>query len=196
MKPILKFLLPVFALSLSPLAFGQGTNFSISFEEGLVPEWGQVTNQYDNATYGNVTFSNAMMLNACDFDCYDYPTHSGTGEITNTGAGITIAFANILNSITGWYSAPDGAVLTAYNGQGQLLATILLGGTNASNAMFSYTGGGAAWITITANDGAFNETVDDLAYNVPENGNSAMWLLLSLGAMTLGLAFRTRAAAA
>jgi hypothetical protein len=192
MKPILKFLLPVFAFSLSPLAFAQGTNYTINFEQ--LPEWSSVTNQYDTAQYGNVTFSDALQLNACDFDCFDYPAHSGTGEITNTANAITIAFSNTLNSIRGWYSAPDGIVLTVYNSLGTAIFTQAYGGTTQSSALFSYTGGGGKWITITANDGGLNETVDDLAYNVPEYGSSAMWLLMSLGAMTLGLAFRTRAA--
>jgi hypothetical protein len=76
--------------------------------------------------------------------------------------------------------------VTAYDEYGNLLATVVGGATNQSNAEFIIPSSisGIAYIDISANLGADSETVDDLSYTVIPEPSSFMLL----GTGLLGLA--------
>jgi len=182
MKTIMKrALLPTVLLSFSSLAFAGSQTYTIDFEQ--YPEFTQITNQY---AAEQVSFTNALQLVAPDYDYFDYPPSSGSGVITNDpNDPLEVLFTPGAVNISGYYSAPDGLVVTAYDGLGNVLATFAGAGTNMANAPFTITSAttGISWIAISATDGADSETVDDLTYTTtPEPGT---FLLLGSGALGL-----------
>jgi hypothetical protein len=187
-KQIKKLLFLGVLLSFSSLAFALPTTYTIDFEQ--YPGYTQITNQY--AAQG-VTFVNAMQLVACDMDCYDYPPHSGTGEIINDSGNfdggadpIGVFFAPGATDISGWYSDPNGMTVTAYDAGNNLLATFIGAATNQSNAEFTITSAtsGISYITISDDSGnADFVSVDDLSYTItPEPGS---FMLFGSGALGL-----------
>ncbi|MFZ1137499.1 MAG: PEP-CTERM sorting domain-containing protein [Candidatus Korobacteraceae bacterium] len=168
-----KLLLLVCLLSLSSLAMANAT-FTIDFEQYAA--YTQITNQY---AAQDATFNNALQLVVPFYNYFDYPPHSGSGVITNDpNDPITISFSTPMQLVSFWYAAPDGIVATGSNG-----AVVDGAGVDGSNLQIVMPGY-VSWITISANDGADSETVDDVSYTVaPEPGSLAL-----LGSGVLGMA--------
>ncbi|MGA9566014.1 MAG: PEP-CTERM sorting domain-containing protein [Candidatus Korobacteraceae bacterium] len=168
-----KLLLLVCLLSLSSLAMANAT-YTINFEQ--YSAYTQITNQY---AAQDATFDNALQLVVPFYNYFDYPPHSGSGVITNDpNDPITITFSTPMQSVSFWYAAPDGIVATGSNG-----AVVDGAGVDGSNLQIVMPGY-VSWITISANDGADSETVDDVSYTVaPEPGSLAL-----LGSGVLGMA--------
>jgi hypothetical protein len=130
-------------------------------------------------------------LVAPDYDNFDYPPQSGSGVITNDpNDPIVVDFASPVSTVTGWVSAPDGATLTLY-GAGGMIGTFALSDTDMSNEEFSEISNiPITEITLSANDGADSETLDDLSYvTTPEPGSFS---LLGSGVLVLAGAVRRK----
>jgi len=177
-----KMLLLVFLVSLSSIAFANSVT-TINFEQ--YSAYTQITTQYAGVDFG----SNALQLVVPFYDYFDYPPHSGSGVITNDpNDPITISFSSpYITDVNFWYAAPDGIVASAYNQYGTLIATAVGAPVDGSNLWVDLASShwGIAWVTISANDGADSETVDDLSYTTgtPEPGS-----FLLLGSGLLGVA--------
>lgn len=167
-----KMLLPLFVLVFAFSASAFAGSITINFEQ--YSEFTQITNQYDAAD--NVTFANALQLVAPDYDYYDYPPHSGSGVITNDpNDPLTMTFDAGKGSyyVSGWFSAPDGIIVTAYDSSKTVVGTAFTGSTNQSNASFTLGDGTdlISYVTFSATDGADYLTLDDLSFSpVPEPG--------------------------
>ena len=177
-----KLMLLVALLSLSSLAFSNVIT-TIDFEQ--YSAYTQITTQYAGVDFG----SNALQLVVPFYNYFDYPPHSGSGVITNDpNDPITVSFSSpYIFDVNFWYAAPDGIVANAYNQYGTLIGSVVGAGVDGSNLWVDLPSShwGIAWITISANDGADSETVDDLSYTTgtPEPGS-----LLLMGTGVLGLA--------
>jgi hypothetical protein len=172
-----KALLPLLVLAFSGFAFAGSQTYTIDFEQ--YPEYTQITNQYAGQY---ATFTNALQLVAPYYDYTDYPPHSGNGVITNDpNDPIQVNFAAApgylgVNTVTGWYTDPNGVTVSAYDGKGNLVGTFNGAPVIGSNLKFSINApvtGDISYITISDNGGnPDNETVDDLKYQeVPEPGS-------------------------
>jgi hypothetical protein len=168
-----KTLLPLCVLVLAFSAPAFAGSITLNFEQ--YPEFTQITNQY---AADNVTFTNAMQLVAPGYDYYDYPPHSGSGVITNDDgfednpSTLIMTFTgDDPHSLSGWFSAPSGITIDAYDSSSDLIATFT-GSTNQSNAEFMLDPGTPiAYVTFNAAIGADGLTLDDLTYTpVPEPG--------------------------
>jgi len=161
-------LLPVLILALSCAAFA-GSSTTIDFEQ--YAGYTQITNQY-----AGVTFQNALQLVAPGYDYFDYPAHSGSGVITNDpNDPIMISFASAVQTVSGWYTDPNGITVDAYNVHGQLIGTFNGSAVIGSNLEFmlnsTVAGGYISYITISDNtQQPDSETVDDLTFSLPEPG--------------------------
>jgi|ERR1035441_1140316 hypothetical protein len=175
-----KLLLLVLVLSFSSLAFAGPITYTIDFEQ--YSAYTQITNQY---AAQNATFTNALQLVEPFYDYFDYPPHSGSGVITNDPSDpVTVTFTVPMYNVSFWYAAPDGIVVTGSNG-----AVINGAGVDGTNAQIVVPGA-VTWITISANDGADYETVDDLTYTVvPEPGS---FLLVGTGLLGLAASLRRK----
>jgi len=180
-----KLLLLIFLVAPSSVAFAAA--ITIDFEQ--YPAYTQITNQYQ-ATDG-VTFTNALQLVAPYYDYFDYPPHSGNGVITNDpNDPIQVNFANnpleLIYSVSAWYTDPDGIVVTAYSGVGNILSTVIgaavIGADDRFTISVPTSGPAISYITIAdAGGNPDNETVDDLS--APEPGSLPL-----LGCAIFGLA--------
>jgi hypothetical protein len=183
-----KLLLVALAMLFPSSAFADSQPTTINFEQ--FPEFTQITNQYSAE---GAVFTNALELVAPDYDFFDYPPHSGSGVITNDpNDPIEVNFSPGAGDITGWYSAPDGMIVAAFDSSDDLLAFFVGADTNMSNAEFSiYTGTAVvSWIAISAADGADSETVDDLTYTITPEPDSLV--LLATGVLGLAGILRRR----
>jgi len=191
-----KALLPLLVvLSLSAFAFAGSESFSINFEQ--YAGYTQITNQYTASDL--VTFQNSLQLVAPGYDYFDYPPHSGNGVITNDPNNpIIVTFSNAMQFVSGWYAAPAGITVDAYNSAGQLINTFNGSAVVGSDLQFmissTVSGGYISYITIASDNGQpDSEIVDDLFFSVPEPAELS---LLIPGLFGVGTVLRRRLVAA
>jgi hypothetical protein len=91
----------------------------------------QITTQYSG-----ITFAGAMQLDSSDVSPEFYTPESGNGFIGNIyGSDISMTFTNAQDDVTGWYMDWQGATLTAYDADGNLLLTQILDPNLGGNAL-------------------------------------------------------------
>ncbi len=167
-----KALLPLLVLSLSCFAFAGSQSYTINFNQ--YPGYTQITNQY---AADGVTFQNSLQLVAPYYDYTDYPPFPGSnGVITNDpNDPIIVTFTNAVQTVSGYYTDPNGVTVDAYNVHGALIGTFSGSAVIGAEAQFSLgstlNGGYISYITISDNNGqADNEAVDELYFALPEPG--------------------------
>ena len=181
-----KLLLLAAVVSLSSFTFASVV--TIDFEQ--YPAYTQITNQY--AASDGAVFTNALQLVVPFYDYFDYPPHSGSGVITNDPADpIQVNFTNSLvtvHSVSGWYTGPNGVVLSLYRANGSLIASYSEPAIYGATSNFSATSASPiGYITVAdATGSSDNITVDDLSFTttpVPESGS-----LTLMGSALIGVA--------
>lgn len=182
-----KFVLLLAVVLVSSLAFA-GTE-TIDFEQ--YSEYTQITNQYSSM---GVTFTSALQLVAPFYDYQDFPPHSGNGVITddpNSTIGMYFAPGSAGFTVTGWFNAPAGMVVTAYNSLNQVVATFSGTTIPGTDQMFTLNANTyIAYITFSDSGGGDDMTLDDLSWTpVPE---PATPMMLTSGLLSFGLLWRRK----
>jgi hypothetical protein len=182
-----KLVLLFVVVSFSSLAFAGSE--TINFEQ--YAEYTQITNQYSNL---GVTFTNALQLVAPGYDYFDFPPHSGNGLITDDpGSTISMFFApgSAGLNVTGWFNAPAGMTVTAYNSLNQVIATFNGTTIPGTDQMFSLNANTyISYITFTDLGGGDDITLDDLTWSeIPEPSTPMM---MTSGLLAFGLLWRRK----
>jgi len=152
----------------------------------------------DNLSISNeipgLTFNGATVLTAgLTLNEFDFPPNSGDNVAASLTNQLEVSFANLMDTVSGYFTYADSLTFSTYDTNGALLASIQSAGASnlGGNELIALTGQGIASLRINSNNGF---TLDDLSFSnasvpVPE---PATILLFVIGALGLGSSWCTR----
>ncbi len=150
----------------------------------------------DNLSLSNevpgLIFNGATVLTAgISLNEFDFPPKSGDNVASALSGLLEITFSDLMDTVSGYFSYTSPLTLSIYNTGGDLLASTQSAGANnlGSNELISLSSHGIALLRINSND---HFTLDDLSYNTTSIPEPATTVLLSIGAIAIGMIGRTR----
>ena len=121
-----------------------------------------ITNQY-----AGVTFTGAQEQTTASVAPYfPYIPNSGSGFLANVDSGsITVSFGSAQTTVSGFYTAYQGAGFVAYDANGAVLASQTLAPNFPGSGVWSVSAAGIASVSFTAPVGTL--ALDDVSYTAP-----------------------------
>jgi PEP-CTERM motif len=155
-----------------------------------------------SAQIPGLTLSNATVLSSGSvggsLNEVDFPPHSGTNVVVDSGGGMTIDFASPVTTVSGFFTYSTSLTFNAYDAGLSLVGTDISDfslnvassgdpGSAPNEVLGVVFGSGISRVTITGDPGGFSFVLDDLTFSylseaVPEPGT----LCLVLVALALG----------
>jgi uncharacterized protein (TIGR03437 family) len=126
--------------------------------------------------FAGVTFANAQALSAgFSLDDVDYPAHSGSNAIADTGGPISVAFASAISAFSGYFTHSKPIAVTAFDVAGKQLVTTsslknnaaVSGDGSAPNELLSLIGTNIVKIVIAGDPAGGSLVADDLSFTIP-----------------------------
>lgn len=145
----------------------------------------------DNLSLSNeipgLIFNGATVLVAgVSLNEFDFPPKSGDNVAAALTGLMEITFAELMDTVSGYFTYSDSLTLSIYDTNGSLLASTQSAAANnlGSNELISLSGQGIASLQISSNS---NFTLDDLSYSTASIPEPTTTLLLAIGVIGLGI---------
>lgn len=128
----------------------------------------------------DLTFTNAMVLTGgSSVNELEFPPNSGNNVIYDTGPGIRIDFDAPVSSVSAYLTYLVAVTFSAYDASDNLITSVgsafsanyTSSGLGSPNELFQLTSAtGISYVTLVGGDFGGSFVVDDLTYEVAENG--------------------------
>jgi len=150
----------------------------------------------DNLSLSNeisgLTFSGATVLTAgVSLNEFDFPPKSGDNVAASLAGLLEITFADMMDTVSGYFTYADSLTFSIYDTNGGLLASSQSAGVSnlGSNELITLSSQGIALLRINSNS---NFTLDDLSYSNASVPEPATILLFAIGVIGLGVSRLTQ----
>jgi hypothetical protein len=131
----------------------------------------------DAAFDPDVTFSNAVVLTAgSSLNEIDFPPHSGTNVVFDSGSPIRLDFADPVSSFSAFFTYATAVTLQFYDFSSTLLGAVssvadnnTTSGTGLTNELLAGAFAGTSFVTITGAASGSSFVLDDVVFETIEN---------------------------